>query len=99
MVLPKMVQKYRQLMRMEEQNPEAYQVMLTQAKFEDEALGYARDKDDAKLRDVAHRMIQKGLEDRRERIEKLEKILDDQKQKLSEDEQNADQLVAQQVDR
>ena len=34
MVLPKMVQKYRQLMRMEEQNPEAYQVMLTQAKFE-----------------------------------------------------------------
>lgn len=109
-VLPRMVQRYRQLMRMQDQNPEAYDAMLRQAQFEDEALGYARDikertaKDphpdaEVRLKEVVRRMIQRGLDDRRERIERLEKALADQKQKLADDEQNKDQLIADQVDR
>ena len=39
----KMTNSYRQLMRMEDQNPDAYKALLSQAKFEDQALGLARD--------------------------------------------------------
>jgi hypothetical protein len=105
MVLPRMVQRYRQLMRIQDQNPEAYGAMLRQAQFEDEALGYARDiterRPDAevRLKEVVRRMIQRGLDDRRERIERLERALAEQKQKLAEDEQNKDDLIAQQIDR
>ncbi len=104
-VLPRMVNRYRQLMRIQDQNPEAYQSLLSQARFEDQALGLARDKNegkpeaDAQMRDVVRQMIKQGLDDRRDRIDKLEKALEEQKKKLEEDEQNQDQLVSDQVDR
>src|SRR5205823_9112592 len=92
------------LMRMKEQNPDAYDAMLEQWKLEDEAVGFAqamkentqRDAD-VRLREVVRRMVQKSLDIRRERIDKLRKLLDEQQKQLDQDEQNKEQLMKQQV--
>jgi hypothetical protein len=99
-----MVTRYHNLMRMKEQNPDAYDAMLEQWKLEDEAIGFAqavREKTqpdaDVRLREVVRRMVQKSLDVRRERIEKLKKLLDEQQKQLDQDEQNKDQLMKQQI--
>jgi hypothetical protein len=112
-VVTKMVVRYRQLMRMQDQNPEVYDAMLKQAQAEDEALGYAREMAahaadaDTKLKDAAEvrlheairAMVDRGLQERRDRIEKLRLQLDDQEKKLNEDEANRDNVIASQIDR
>jgi hypothetical protein len=99
-----MVMRYHNLMRMKDQNPDAYDAMLEQWKLEDEAIGYAqamREKTqpdaDVRLREVVRQMVQKSLDVRRERIDKLRKLLDEQQQQLDQDEQNKEKLMKQQV--
>ena len=99
-----MVMRYHNLMRMKDQNPDAYDAMLEQWKLEDEAIGFAqalREKTqpdaDVRLREVVRRMVQKSLDVRRERIEKLKKLLDEQQKQLDQDEQNKEKLMNQQV--
>ena len=98
-----LVMRYRGLMHLKDQNPEAYEAMLHQWQLEDEAMGDARalkeGKPDAdvRLREVARRIVQNGLDDRRARIDKLRKALDQQQKQLDQDEQNKDQLMTQLV--
>src|SRR5207249_4920132 len=98
-----MVNRYRNLMRMQEQNPEAYEAMLAQWKLEDQAIGFARalkeGKPDAdvRLREVVRQMVERSLRERRARIEKLRKALEEQQKQLDQDEQNKDQTIAQQI--
>jgi hypothetical protein len=105
MAIQKMVNRYRQLMRTQDQNPEIYETMLKQAKIEDDAIGFARDvaekrpDADVRLHEAVRHMVDRGLDERRERIEKLRAALDDQEKKLKEDEQNRDDVIAAQIDR
>ena len=98
-----MVVRYRNLMRMKDQNPDVYQALLQQWKLEDEAIEEARamkegKKDaDVRLREVCRQMVQKSLDERRARIEKLRATLDEQQKQLDRDEQNKDNLMAQLV--
>jgi hypothetical protein len=104
----RMVGRYRNMMRMQDQNPELYTTMLDQAKLEDKAIGYAREmrnaKTDAakadakaKLDNTVAQIIDQSLTERQQRIEKLRSLLDDQEKKLKEDQDNKDQLIAQQI--
>jgi len=101
--VPRMVNRYRNLMRMQEQNPEAYQAMLRQAQFEDTALGLAqkiREGNTAaadQLRDVIRDMVETSLKERQERIEKLKQQLAEQEKKLADDQENKDQLITDQI--
>jgi len=105
MAVNKMVNRYRQLMRMKDQNPDIYDAMLKQAKSEDNALGFAKnlaDKlpdADVRLREAVRVMVDQGLDERRQRIQKLRELLDEQEKKLKEDEDNRDQTIASQIDR
>lgn len=97
------VMRYHNLMRMKEQNPEAYDAMLGQWKLEDDAIGYAeavknKSQPDAevRLREVVRQIVQKSLDLRRERLDRARKSLDEQQKQLDEDEQNKDQLMKQQ---
>jgi hypothetical protein len=42
-LMQRMVGRYRNMLRQQEQNPELYDALLSQAKLEDEALGYLRE--------------------------------------------------------
>ena len=70
-VLPRLVQRDHQLMRMQDQNPEVYDVVLQQAKLEDDVLGWAKAKSEGKpdaevrLHESVRRMVQHGLDERR----------------------------------
>jgi hypothetical protein len=98
-----MVMRYRNLMRMKDNNADAYQAMLDQWKLEDEAIDDARaikegkPDSDVRLREVCRQMVQKSLDDRRARIEKLRSALDDQQKQLDKDEQNKETVIAQLV--
>ncbi|HEX3359014.1 MAG TPA: hypothetical protein VHS31_18690 [Tepidisphaeraceae bacterium] len=100
-----MVMRYRQLMRMQDQNPDTYDSLLKQAQLEDDAVGFARDvkkgKPDAevRLKEAVRRMVMQSLTERQQRIEKLKAALAEQENKLKEDQQNQDHLIAQQIDR
>jgi hypothetical protein len=104
-VIPKMVQRYRMLMHMQENNPDAYKAMLEQSKIQDQALGYARDLfnekpgAESKLRESIRQMVDKGLTDRQERIMKLRRMLDEQERKLKQDQDNRDKMVDEQIDK
>ena len=103
--IPKMVERYRMLMRMQENNPEAYSAMMQQGKLQDDALGFARDLKsgasdaEAKLRDSITNMVEQSLTDRRTRIMKLRRMLDEQQSKLEQDERNRDKLITEQIDK
>jgi hypothetical protein len=99
-----MVMRYHNLMRVKEQNPEVYDAMLQQWKLEDEAVGYARamkehtqPEANVRLREVVRRMVQMSLDQRRERIDRLRKALDEQQKQLEQDEQDKDKLMEQQA--
>lgn len=101
--IQKMVNRYRQLLRMQDQAPEAYDAVLRQAKFEDDAIGFARDADqnkpdaDVRLREVVRRMIERGLNERKDRIAKLRSALSEQEKKLKEDEDAQEKLITDQI--
>lgn len=103
--IPRMVERYRSLMRLKESSPDAYAAMMQQAKLQDDALGFARDLKtgsaaaEAKLRDSISSMVDQSLSDRRERIMKLRRMLDEQQAKLEQDERNHDKLVEAQIDK
>ena len=98
-----MVMRYRNLMRMKENNPDAYQAMLDQWKLEDQAIDDARSikegKPDAdvRLREVCRQMVEKSLDERRARIAKLRTALDEQQKQLEKDEENKENVIAQLV--
>jgi hypothetical protein len=99
-----LVMRYRNLMRVKDQAPEAYDAMLRQWQLEDQAIGFAREikegkqpDADVRLREVVRQMVQKNLDDRRARIERLRKEVDDLQKQLDQDEQNKTQLMSQLV--
>ena len=106
----RMVGRYRNMMRMQEQNPELYDTMLSQARLEDEAIGYAREmrngktetakaEAESKLRKTVAQIIDKNLSARQQHIEKLRAMLAEQERQLKDDQDNKDQIIAQQIDR
>lgn len=103
--IPKMVERYRAMMRMKENNPDAFAAMMQQAKLQDDALGFARDLKngsaaaEARLRDSISTMVDQSLSDRQARIMRLRRMLDLQEGKLEQDERNRDKLVAEQIDK
>lgn len=103
--LPKMVERYRTLMRLEQSNPDAYTAMMQQIHLQDQALGFAIDlrnglpDAEAKLRQSIGDMVDQSLLDRRERIMKLKRQLDIQETKLDQDQRNRDRLVNAEIDK
>jgi hypothetical protein len=103
--IPRMVERYRTLMRLKEISPDAYAAMMQQAKLQDDALGLARDLKngsaaaESKLRESISSMVDQSLSDRQARIMKLRRMLDEQQAKLDQDQRNRDKLVAEQIDK
>jgi hypothetical protein len=102
-VLQRFSNRYRQLMRMQDQNADAYQAMLQQEHLRDEALGYAMDMREGKegaeqrLAQSISQMVEKNLTERQQQIMKLERTLEELKAKLKEDQENKQKVIDDQV--
>lgn len=103
--IPAIVQRWRKLKELERQNPQAYAAMMKQAKLQDEAFGLFQDMKGGdpeagiKLRSKVGEMVQAQLDDRQERIDRLTRMLEEQKQQLARDVESKDRLVDEAVKR
>jgi hypothetical protein len=103
MVLQRFANRYRQLTRMEDQNPDGYQAMMQQEHLRDEALGYAMDVREGKegaeqrLAQTISQMVEKNITERQQQIMKMERTLEELKARLKEDQDNKQKVIDQQV--
>jgi hypothetical protein len=95
--------RLRQMMRVKEQDPELYMRMVHQFELQDQAIGMVRkmhpgDQPSKELRDIVADLVHTGISIRQQRIAKLEKQLEQEKQRLEFDQKNQDKLVDQQLE-
>jgi hypothetical protein len=106
-MLQMMTERYRRLQRIKADDPVVYDLMVSQMSLQDDALSIMRDQrnpniDAAKrdeleqqLRDKVKQLIDVTLKERRQRVERLEKMLQEQKARLEQDEANPGALIDQ----
>jgi hypothetical protein len=95
--------RLRAMVRIKEQDPELYMRMVRQFELQDQALGLVRkakpgDPPSKELRDAVAELVHTGITLRQQRIAKLEKALQTEKEKLAADQNNQDKLVDQQLE-
>lgn len=105
-VLRVMVNRFRQVQRFKDNDPELYNLAVKQFELQDEAFGMIRNvagpgNPDAetlsKLRDKVRELAQLGLKEREKRVERLEKMLAEEKTRLDADKADPDALVDRQL--
>jgi gas vesicle protein len=95
----RMVQQWRRLQYMQEQQPEMYDAIFGEQKAMDEAFGLWRDVREGKpgaeekLSAKIAEIVDNQLNERKARIEKLEKMLQEQKEQLAKDRDRRDELI------
>jgi len=95
--------RLRQMIRIKEQDPELYMRMVHQFELQDQAIGLVRkakagDPPSKELRDLVTELVHTGISLRQQRIAKLEKQLENEKQKLESDQKNEQKLIDQQLE-
>jgi len=95
--------RLRQMIRIKEQDPELYMRMVHQFELQDQAIGMVRkskagEPPTKELRDLVTELVHTGISLRQQRIAKLEKQLDTEKQKLENDQKNEQKLIDQQIE-
>jgi hypothetical protein len=105
-VLRVMVNRYRQIQRFKDNDQEMYNLAVKQFELQDEAFGIIRNvagtgNPDAetlsKLRDKVKELAQLGLKEREKRVERLERMLAEEKSRLEADKADPDALVDRQL--
>lgn len=107
-MLQMMTERYRRLQRIKTDDPAVYDLMLSQMVLQDEALGLLRkqrppnqedgankEEREQELRQKVRQLVDVMLQERQKRVERLEKMLADQKSNLEQDVANPDKLVDQ----
>ena len=95
--------RLRQMIRTKEQDPELYMRMLHQFELQDQAIGLVRkakagEPPSKELRDIVTELVHTGISLRQQRIAKLEKQLQTEKDKLAADQGNEQKLIDQQME-
>lgn len=99
-----MVERWRKAQRMKVEQPELYERIVAEQKLMDDAFGLAREIASGKeiaesqLREKVAALVERSLAERRERIARIEKQLEEQKQLLQKDESNRQELIDQRVE-
>jgi len=102
-VLQRWAPRYRQLMRMQDQNPDGYEAMMRQERLRDDALGFALDMRDGKegaeqrLVQSISQMVEKNITERQQQVMKAERQLEELKARLKEDQDNKQKVIDDQV--
>jgi hypothetical protein len=95
--------RYRAMVRIKEQDPELYMRMVRQFELQDQAIGLVRkakagEAPSKELRDLVTELVHTGISLRQQRIAKLEKQLQSEKEKLAHDQDNEQKLIDQQME-
>jgi hypothetical protein len=95
--------RYRAMLRTKEQDPELYMRMVRQFELQDQAIGLVRkakagEAPSTELRDLVSELVHTGISLRQQRIAKLEKQLQSEKEKLAHDQKNEQKLIDQQME-
>jgi len=96
-------QRLSTMQRLKDSDMELYLRMVHQFELQDQAIGLVRksklgDPPTKELRDIVTELVHTGISLREQRIAKLEKQLQNEKEKLEYDQKNQDKLVDQQLD-
>jgi len=100
----RIVSQWRRLVQLQDQQPEMFETVMREQKLMDDAFGLSREARDGKsgaddkLRAKVVEIVENQLKDRKARIEKLEKALQDQKDQLAKDQNRKDELVDQRIE-
>lgn len=97
------VNRYRHLERVRQQDTRAYELMLAQFALEDEALRLASELRSAppseqerirdELRQIAVELVQSSIQERKRRLEELERAIQEERARLQADQQDVQALV------
>lgn len=95
--------RLRSMIRIREQDAELYMRMVRQFELQDQAIGLVRkakqgDPPSQELKDKVTELVHTGISLRQQRIAKLEKQLQNEKDKLAADQNNQEKLIAQQLE-
>jgi hypothetical protein len=96
-------QRLSTMSRLKDTDTELYLRMVHQFELQDQAIGMVRkskfgEPPSKELRDIVTELVRTGISLREQRIAKLEKQLQNEKEKLKADQQNEDKLVDQQLE-
>jgi len=102
----RLVMRYNNMMRTKEQDPALYDILMKQEHLRDDVFAQLRRSgsdlpadEKTALRGKLSEIVDLSLKERQARIEKLERMLAEQKQKLAEDEGDREKLITQQLER
>jgi hypothetical protein len=95
--------RYRAMLRVKEQDAELYMRMVHQFELQDQAIGLVRKQKSGEapskeLHDLIAELVHTGISLRQQRIAKLEKQLQNEKEKLAWDKNNEQKLIDQQLE-
>jgi len=107
-VLRVMNNRFRQIQRFRESDPDLYAMSVKQFELQDEAFGILRSAGNsasgggdpeavARLREKVRTMVEVGLKEREKRVDRLERMLRDEKARLEADKADPDGLIARQM--